>query len=350
MGRLKSGLIAVSLASAAATLACAPALAVQLGDQVEVHGYGSQDYVQTSDNSYLGADSKGSWDNNFLGIVGAYSLNDKSKLWAQLETSNNEGTNFTWFFVDYQLSDSVSLHAGRVKFPSGLYNETIDAKFLQLSSIEPVIYQSGADMVHDAYTGIGVDYDHALGKGRILMQAYGGQNYDPENDPALHDRAMFGARVTYTTPIDGLRFMVSYNNGQVELVGTGSTVNEWRVIGSVDYKSDGWDVKSEYAKHGFIGPDTNAWYVQAGKTLADKWTPFARYESANLDPSQGDSDSYTEKTIVAGLGYQLLGNAVVRFEAHFNKGYALPVADGEVVAGSGKRDWTMFVAGLHFIF
>src|SRR5690348_16814995 len=77
--------------------------AVQVGDELEIHGYGSQDYLQASRNTYLGADHRGTWDNNFLGLVGTVTLNDRSKLWAQLETSSSEPTRFTWFFVDYQL-------------------------------------------------------------------------------------------------------------------------------------------------------------------------------------------------------------------------------------------------------
>src|SRR5882724_7738901 len=88
---------------------------------VEVHGYGSQNYLQASANQYLGADDQGTWDNNFLGIVGAVTLSEKSKLWAQLEASSSDQTTFTWFFVDYQLSDTTRLHIGRVKYPLGLY-------------------------------------------------------------------------------------------------------------------------------------------------------------------------------------------------------------------------------------
>ena len=105
--------------------------------QMEMHGYGYQDYLQANGNTYLGADGKGSWDNNFLGLVGAVSLNDKSKLWAQLQASSTDQNRFTWFFVDYQFSNQLRGHVGRVKLPMGLYNEVIDAKYLQVSQLEP---------------------------------------------------------------------------------------------------------------------------------------------------------------------------------------------------------------------
>jgi hypothetical protein len=328
----------------AAALAASQAGAVELGNGVELHGYGSQTYMQTTTNTYP-------WDNNFLGLVGTVTLNDKSKLWAQLETSSTDLTRFTWFFVDYQFTDDLRAHVGRVKYPLGLYNEIIDAKMLQLSSLEPMMYQQAADFVHDAYTGVGLDYDQSLGNaGSITWQAYGGNTYDTNPPVDSRDRRIFGGRVTYNTPIDGLRFMVSGYRTKVEILADQSFTNETREIFSVDYTHNDWDIKSEYAKHSFQGVNSDAWYVQLGKTFADKWTPYARYDYVTTDKSQKSDESFYQKTTVVGVGYKIKSNISLRVEEHFNNGYALPVASGEVLAGEGVRKWNMFVAGVHFAF
>jgi hypothetical protein len=325
--------------------------AVDFGNEFALHGYGSQDYAQASGNTYLGADNRGTWDNNFLGLVGTASLNERSKLWAQLETSSTDSTRFTWFFVDYQFTDAVTAHAGRVKFPLGLYNETIDVKFLQLSSLEPMLYQTAADFVHDSYTGVGVDYAQDLGAaGRITWQVYGGNVYDVDPPADSRDRRMVGGRVAYATPVDGLRFLVSTYHTQVELIATNLLVNETRWIVSGDYVHADWDVKSEYGAHSFQGVDSYGYYVQAGRTFADKWTPFVRYDKVVTDKSKSNSDAYRQKAVVAGVNYKLMGNVSLRAEAHANQGFALPVASGEANAATAKRNWTMVVVGLHFIF
>ncbi len=327
-----------------------PAAAIDIGDSIQLHGFGSQDYAQTTDNKYLDADKKGTWNNDFLGLVGAVSLTDKMKLWAQLETSTVDTTRFTWAFVDYQFSDAFSAQVGRIKFPSGLYNETVDTTFLQLSSIPPDIYQAAGDFVHDSYTGVGVRYERPVGAGRLTWQVYAGQNYDPDNDPLLRDREMLGTRLTYATPIDGLRFMISFNHGQVQIISTDLMVSEQRMILSGDYTAHDWDIKTEYATHQFQHVDSNSYYLQVGRMFMERWTPFVRYDVANLDRALQGNDSFTEKSVVAGLGYRLLGNVSLRGEAHFNRGYALPVASGEVIQGDGARNWTMIVFGVHFIF
>jgi hypothetical protein len=324
--------------------------AVDLGDSVQLHAFGSQDYVQTTANAYLGADKKGSWDNNFLGLVGTVSVTDKMKVWAQLETSNDDLTHFTWAFVDYQFSDAFSAQVGRIKSPSGLYNETVDTTFLQLSSITPDIYQGAADFVHDSYTGVGVRYEKAVGIGRFTWQVYAGQDYNDVPEPLLRDRELLGTRLTYGPPIDGLRFMVSFNHSQVQVFATNDMVPEQRMILSGDYTAHDWDIKSEYAAHQFQHVNSNSYYLQVGRTFLERWTPFARYDVVNLDRTLQGNDSFTEKSLVAGLGYKLLSNVSLRGEAHFNRGYALPVASGEVIQGEGTRNWTMVVFGVHFIF
>jgi hypothetical protein len=318
---------------------------------IEVHGYGTQTYMQSTANQYLGADTRGTWDNNFLGIVTAVTLNDRTKLWAQLETSSTDATRFTWFFVDYQISDALEAHAGRVKFPLGIYNEIIDAKFLQVSSLQPALYQEAADFVHDSYTGVGFDYNQSLGgAGELIWQAYGGNNYDTHPPANSVDRRAYGGRLTYRTPVDGLRFLISGYRTEVELLPDEGLVKEDRWIASIDFVRGDWNLKSEYGSRRFRGVSSDAYYVQAARTFASRWTPFVRYDSVTTDRALGQSDSYFQKIMVIGLDYRLNSNISLRAENHFNHGYALPVASGEVRSDAGAPSWSLFVIGLHFIF
>ena len=104
-------------------------------DRFAFHGYGNQDYRQSSANSYLGADPRGTWDNNFLGLVFTGTINERSQVWAQLQANSTEQARVTWMFVDYQFNDVLRAHVGRVKFPFGIYNEYIDTKALQMMSV-----------------------------------------------------------------------------------------------------------------------------------------------------------------------------------------------------------------------
>ena len=341
----------MALSLSAACVFAPLAHAVELGDSAELHGYGSQDYWQTSHNTYMDASHTGTWDNNFLGLVGTVSLNDASKLWAQLETSTEDTTRFTWFFVDYQLTNELRVHAGRVKFPLGLYNETIDAKFIQMSSLEPALYQEAADLVHDSYHGVGLDYQQSLGSnGSLLWQVYGGNTYDTDPPPDSRDRRMGGGRVTYETPIQGLRFMASAYYTRVQVLATGQMVGETKWIGSADFVNGDWDLKSEYGSHSFRGMRSYAYYAQVGRNFLGKWTAFARYDYYVADKSLSHDDSYHQRIGVLGVNYKIKGNISLRLENHFNSGYGLPVASGEMLPGSGQKNWNLTIVGVHFIF
>jgi len=338
----------ITLNSAVAILAM-PAHAADLSDRFDVHGYGFQTYVQPSANTYLGTDKRGSWDNNFLGLVVAATLTDQSKLWAQIE-STTDGTRFTWFFVDYQLNDALRAHVGRVKLPLGFYNEIIDAKSLQPAALEPSLYQTAADMVHDAYHGVGIDYEQDLGGGHLLWQGFGGNTYDVNPPVDSRDRRMFGGRVTYRTPVDGLRFMLSGYRTQVELLADHSLSTEDRTIVSAEFVRDGWDVKAEYGSHKFVGVSSLAYYAQGAYTVAEKWTPYVRYDYVTTDKSQRQDPAFEQKTVAVGLGYKLGSNIGLKIENHFNRGYALPVASGEVEAGAGSRKWNLLLVAADFAF
>jgi len=339
----------------------APASAQSLQDRFDFHAYGFQDYMQTDGNTYLGADTHGSWDDNFLGLVVAATIDDRTKLWAQLEASSLDTTHFTWFFIDYQFTDSLSGHIGRVKLPLGFYNEIIDAKNLQVSLLEPSLYQSALDFVQDSYQGVGFDYEQSLPLGHLTWQLYGGNTIDPDPPANERDRGMIGARVTYATPIDGLRFMVSAARVRDQTQSTHALTNEDRLMLSAEYVTERLDIKSEFGSHsnGSAVVDSNgtplgvrgyAYYAQFGYKVNSKWEPYLRYDYATSDVNRDDDPSYYQETAVVGIGYQFTQNLIVRLEDHINHGYALPVASGEVAPGTGKLEWNLTVAGLTFEF
>ncbi len=337
--------------AAGLTLAAAPlAFAGELADRFDVHGYGYQEFLKSTKNPYLGAEGKGTWDQNFLGVVVAATIDSRSKVWAQLQGSTAEGTRFTWFFLDYQVNDALRGHVGRVKLPLGLYNEIIELKSLQLSAVIPSIYQTGADFVHDAYHGFGADFEQDLAGGHVLWQGWAGNVYDIDPPADEKDRRSYGGRVTYDTPIEGLKFMVSAYRVQVETVATGAMSNEDRGILSAEFARDNWEFKSEYAGHKFLGVSSSGYYLQGGYTVANKWTPYIRYDHVTLDKAQKNDPSYYQSTVAVGLGYKLGKDIGLKIENHFNSGYGLPVGTGEVEAGKGSKKWNLFTAEVNFQF
>jgi len=119
-------------------------------DDVQVHGFVSQSYFQTTENTYLIA---GSEDGSFEILEGAVNfstnLNDNLRLGLQL-TALDRGQNgnsaifLDWGFADYRFSDAFGIRLGKFKLPLGLHNQYIDVDMARTNILLPSgIYNPG---------------------------------------------------------------------------------------------------------------------------------------------------------------------------------------------------------------
>jgi hypothetical protein len=327
--------------------------AAKLGDVLEIHGYGHQGYLQTTDNTYLKADTKGTADYNALALVFTATINEKTRIWAQLHNTS-EQSRLDWAYVDYQLTGNLTGRAGQMKMPFGLYNEIRDIKFLQLSTLQPMLYQEASEMVQESFKGVSAIYDHGLGGGSLSWDAYLGQVTEWEESSGTGHKAkrLVGGRVTYKTPVEGLRFMASaYNNAYQDTAQTPvNKGNRKTWVLSADYANNNFDAKAEYAKMKFFSEESETYYVQAGYTFAGKWTPFVRYDYITNDVAEKTNPAHFQKTKVLGLNYKINNSVAVRLENHWNNGFALPLASREVTSSTAKTNWNMLVLSVSFIF
>ena len=332
------------LGAAVAAAIAAPAFA---DDQLlTIHGFGNQDYWRSGSTSFQNSGPHGTWENDDLGLVFRGTVNDKVHLNAMIQADATDPVQTLWAFVDYQVNDDLTVKAGRVKFPFGIYNEYVDTRGLQLAALTPLMYYDALDIVHDAYQGVGVDYDlHFATAGKLTLQPFVGNTFSAPasftapayNSPLglveadTNDRSLYGFRATWETPVDGLHLLLS------------------------DYTTDKIDIKSEYAHHhfpalsGYPGAVSTAWYLQGGYHLGD-WTPYARYDAVVADTSKSGDPSYYQRDFVIGIDRLLANNLHARIENHFNHGYAMPVLNGDIAAGTGKVDWSLLAVQINYMF
>ncbi len=341
------------------------AFALDIGG-VEIHGYGHQGFLVSNENEYLDAGDDGTWNYTSMAIVFSSKVTDNTTIWIQLYGADEIGLD--WTFVDYRFNNNLSVQLGQVKLPMGFYNETRDARFLQLSTLLPAMYRTEAELIHEAYRGIRAIYDLELGgAGSIIFEPIGGQLLD---ESMGHKQGqMFGGRITYQAPLEGLSLAgastfskIEKRSMQIEMpYGTGpgtvtvttpmSKKGEMKMwYAGVDYVNYGLDLKTEYVWMKMFDETHSAYYAQAGYTFFDKLTPFVRYDYNSTDDDQSSDPSYYQKCASVGVGYKINYNVSLKAEYHISDGYAMPVASGEVSAGAGEDNWNMFVASMNFIF
>ena len=340
--------------STAATALCAvllasPSHAVQLGESVELHGYGHLGFLKTDANRYFNAGTEGTWQYRDLALLFAGTLSDSSKAWAQLYAVDGR-VRLDWAFVDYQIARGPTVQLGQIKLPLGLYNEIRDVEFIRPSSMRPFLYQDAAEISDEAYRGLSLAYDHDLGSGGLSWTVFGGRVAEFEDDHQQHHKLLAGLRAVYRTPIEGLSVTVSaYDNG-LELKESGESGHKRVSVLSVDHVRGDLDLKAEYGRKTAFGETAETWYAQAAYTFNDKWTPYLRYDVITTDADKRADPSFYQRSTVVGLGYKFTPNVGVKVETHINRGYALPVASEEVEAGAGETNWGMTAVSFNFIF
>lgn len=336
------------LLCAGVALACQHALA---GD-VEIHGFANQNVLHSPDLPYKDASPERlSFDETAAALLLTAALADNSKAWTQLHMTREE-VRLDWAFVDYRFNAVALGRIGRIKLPVGLYNEIIDAKFLQVTTEAPFLYQEAMDMTSESYQGLGVSLDLPFGDKRAEVELYGGQ-VPSEGGSERRSNSLLGARVTLPMPLEGLRLMGSaYINELTDpaVQADGAKFKQTTAILSADYKTDRWDVKAEYGLSKMGGNKRTAWYVQAAYALNDTWQPYARYDNMVANADLGSDPAYHQKSFVLGLNYTLLTNLSLRAEHHFNRGYGMAVASEALAAGEGRSSWGFTTASVNFIF
>ncbi|MGB5671561.1 MAG: hypothetical protein WBM71_13535, partial [Sedimenticolaceae bacterium] len=122
--------------------------ALDLGQNLQVHGFLTQGYVKTTDNRFFGdSDSKnGSFDYTELGVNASFRATPSILLAGQL-LSRRAGDMYDgsptvdFALVDWNISTSqdsdYGILVGRIKNPLGFYNETRDVAFTRPSIFLP---------------------------------------------------------------------------------------------------------------------------------------------------------------------------------------------------------------------
>ncbi|MBE0439421.1 MAG: hypothetical protein IBX57_06645 [Gammaproteobacteria bacterium] len=189
-----------------------------LQDKMQIHGFASQGFIQTTDNNFFGDSENGSFDFTELGINASFQLSPKIRLASQL-ISRRAGEMYNGsLWLDYALADinlvqgdnfQLGAYLGRIKNPLGLYNDTRDVAHTRQGVFTPqTIYFDKVRNISMSSDGIQFYGDYQFENGTLLVQGgigfpipdknieivYMGQDWEgslDNNDLALIGRIMY---------------------------------------------------------------------------------------------------------------------------------------------------------------
>jgi hypothetical protein len=208
--------------------------------EVDIHGFISQGYLDTTHNYFYGDTVGGSFDFNEFGINFANEPADNMRVGLQIlardfGSNGDDELTIDWAFGDYRFKDWLGVQAGKIKTPKGLYNETRDVDMLRTSIFLPQSVYS--EILRDADLGLlgaGIYGDISLNEGGLLSYQLilGTQNIAPnesvsqafqgttayrtpvENDSIDVDKK-YVLGLVWETPLDGLRLGATYDNSNI---------------------------------------------------------------------------------------------------------------------------------------
>ncbi len=389
-------------------LFCAPALstAIELGD-VDIHGFVSQGYLESTDNNYLAETEDGTFEFNEFGLNFATEF-DKLRIAFQLFSRDlgDEGNNdisLDWAMGDYRFNDAFGIRAGKIKMPIGFYNQLRDLDMLRTSIFLPAsIYGETMREITNAHQGGEVyGFLNAGNAGDVSYKLfYGTIDVDEDSlfinnmlyqlsflsDPSVTNEYVTGGALQWNTFIQGLRLGASYWNGDFDadatandLLGPGTTADadaiydvESSWVASIGYNWLDLELTAEYRQEkytlaidvdplGEIIDDTTTsegWYIMASYRVKD-WLAAGLYYSeyySDRDDKDGENleaagtpDYYAwQKEIVPTIRFDINEYWNIKLEAHFVNG-AAQVLDLNNTDGK-EEDWTLYAVKTSFSF
>ncbi|MGH9891274.1 MAG: hypothetical protein ACREA0_04680 [bacterium] len=383
---------------------CGSALAFEVFEGLQVHGFLTQGYFLTSNNNNFFGESTdgGSLGFTEIGVNASWLPRPDVQLAIQGLSRRAGGASEGEPELDFALLDYAAIETadrrlgvrvGRVRLPFGLYNDTRDVAFTRPSILLPQsIYNERTRELQISGDGILFYAEERSTWGNLVLELGPAlARVDNENSELallgrdfpgdLESRWSFIGRVMYWTPrealrlaITGVRLETDYNPKLAfpDDLGPGKDLFE-PVIFSAQYNAESWSLTGEYArrpiKHeGFLVPGFDfdivgeSYYIQGIYRIDPHWEMVVRYDVLYSDVDDRDG-SKTEaatgipssfqfaKDWTVGVRYNITPSWMARAEYHNVYGgtlYLFPQDNPDTFALNKK--WDIFALLLSYRF
>lgn len=385
MWRFRIGFLGITIL----LLAPAAGAAVEIGDQVVIHGFGEWAVGDTDGNKYLGGAANRGYDaRSFALNVTAQPLEEFSVsaqvFWGP-PTNNPEviEADLDYAFGEWTFSDAAKLRGGIVKTPFGIYTEIFEVgtvrPFFDLpqglygpsevvakgyfgASLTGLLPAGGWEVQYDLYAGE-IELDSLAAANPLLFAREGEGEGEGEHERLFFFAAkagegegeegeflerklvdMVGARIVFNTPVPGLSFGFSGFTGEPEIEAGGGAEarpTSQDVYGAhVEYLGDALSVRAEVAHRegGIDELEIDSAYLEVAYRIGEHWQVAARWDEADLtvgrEPGRVPAPSLLEhEDLALGVNYWFSPGFVWKLAYHQVDGnlFAIPGRNPEIL-------------------
>ena len=352
---------------------------------VEIHGFLSQGFIQSDKYNFWTADTEdGTFEFNEMGLNFSTDLTDNLRFGVQLFAKDlgdigNDAVVIDWAYADYRFRNWLGIRIGKVKRPTGLYNQSRDIDAARTSIFPPTsIYNDKFRAAALSSKGAGL---YGLLPARFEYQlTYGAMDIPPDS-PAIAQatNAMSETaektrvenstnfQLLWNTPIQGLLIGGTILDYDFDVI-TPSPVLRffgYHYIYSIEYINKNINISAEYKsgkdKFEYNGTEITdnspeEYFAQASYRFTDFFELGTSYSVTYPDKDDRDGDKQIAKGNPAAQGWlrditistrvDLNDFWIVKLEAHGMDGlYQVEYTD----ANPSKR-WFLYAAKTTFTF
>ncbi|WP_205742690.1 hypothetical protein [Onishia niordana] len=366
------------------------AVAQDMSDTLQVHGFLSQALVVTDENNFFGPSSESGGSTKFTEIGVNFSVRPHEDVLVAAQVlsrrAGGDGSEahpkLDHGVVDFQpLSNqqrSVGIQVGRFKNPFGFYNQTRDVAFTRPSILLPQsIYFDRTRSLGLAADGFSIYEEERISNGSVRFQAGIGkpqteddfeqQAFPGSNNTSINSDTSFIGQIIYER--NGGGFLAALSavdvSGDAKAYGDTGKFYFQPIVLSMQINREKWSITSEYAirkveAKNFETPSINSksigesWYLQYTRRLSDDWQGFLRYDSMIADrddPSgnryeasgAGPGHSQYAKDWTMGVQWRPHQQILISAEYHYVDGTGWLSIQDNPDPGETQRYWNMFL-------
>jgi hypothetical protein len=359
-----------------------------VNNHFQIHGFLTQAYVKTTDNSFFGDSQDGSFDFREIGVNASYRFNPDLMLSAQaLSRKAGEmydgslAVDYAQLDYTYYSNDSgrYGVLFGRTKSPLGFYNDSRDVAATRPGIFMPQsIYWDRVRNMVLSTDGVQLYADSMHDLHRFNLHFFGGKTPIDKNveksylDPTLNasldqDGITTGGRVLYEW--DGGRIRLALSNAMLELDSRSSVfppgtvdIDYW--VLSAQYNHGPWRLTYEYMEEpidykGYqnllddFNTTVDGFYFQGDYRFHNNWELLVRYEESHYDKNDKDGSrisaisglpAYTFYSNVwtAGLLWEPTEQLMIRTEFSRVEGTIFLSNLENPIPANRVKDWNLF--------
>jgi hypothetical protein len=347
--------------------AALPGHAQSLEDlNIQLHGYATQGFLYTTNNNIFtthSEDGSPAWTDAVINISAQPTPKLRIAFQGRYFLLGNYGNaiSLDWAAADYRADDRFGVRFGKVKTPTGLFNEIqdIDPSYLWALLPESVYPIDNRSSYLTHYGGV-VYGTIALSRryGKFEYRAFGGEGLYTDKDGYFIAQAeagfnlpnnikgpLYGGALHWRTPLSGLMvgasalkdntWIAPYTANAGSIAGTETLFANTQPNYFAKYEKNKIMVAAEYTRSwgnqlvqfpdtpdSYARNDDRGWYAMASYKVTAKFTPGA-YVSQNADHQAPiSSDRHYNEWVVAGR-YDFSSFLYAKAEEHFIDGTGL---------------------------